>query len=203
MRYRPPYISILSLSVIFLGVFTLGGCDSGPSGPGDPDDNSTLIPLEEGNTWTMSVEGDFAPDGETVTLRVGAETTINNNSYREIERSTSSSGTFSNSNIVASNRPNGVYIARRDLSDLYGFLVRTDVSGGDTYIHTDERGNSYDVNVSEQTITVPAGTFDVLAYRVTRQSNGNTDSALIAPGFGPIQLDFRGEIYRLESTNVE
>jgi len=81
--------------------------------------------------------------------------------------------------------------------------VRTDVSGGDTYIHTDERGNSYDVNVSEQTITVPAGTFDVLAYRVTRQSNGNTDSALIAPGIGPIQLDFRGEIYRLESTNVE
>jgi len=203
MRYRPLYTNILSLSVIFLGVFALGGCDSGPSGPGDPDDNSTLIPLEEGNTWTMSVEGDFVPDGETVTLRVGAETTINNNSYREIERSTSSSGVFSNSNIVASNRPNGVYIARRDLSDLYGFLVRTDVSGGDTYIHTDERGNSYDVNVSEQTITVPAGTFDVLAYRVTRQSNGNTDSALIAPGIGPIQLDFRGEIYRLESTNVE
>jgi hypothetical protein len=155
----------------------------------------------EGNEWTMSVEGRSVPDGQTVTLRMSGEENIRGETYRQIDYATSD-GFNGESALVARTSDRGLYIARRDVDDLYGFELRRTVSDGDTYVHTDERGNSYDVIVSEQSITVPAGTFDVMAYRVTRQSNGNTDTAFIAPGIGPVQLDFRGEIYRLESTNV-
>jgi len=205
MRYRPLYTNILSLSVIFLGVFALGGCDSGPSGPGDPDDNSTLIPLEEGNTWTMQVAEGFV---DQVEFYVGSTVTVNGDTYREIEITATSPGRDDFTNrYVARQEAEGLYIARPDTVDggvqLYGFELRTSASEGDAYVHTDERGNAYDVSVSEQTITVQAGTFDVLAYRAVRQSSGAVDITYIAPSIGPIRIDWRGSTFRLVSTNVE
>jgi len=189
------------LLLLLFPAFLLVGCDSSDSsdssGSAEPQ-----VPLAEGNEWTMSVEGRFVPDGQTITLRVGGEETIRGETYRQIDYTTSD-GFNRESALVARTLERGLYIARRDIEDLYGFELRSAVSDGDTYVHTDERGNSYDVIVSEQSITVPAGTFDVLVYRVTRQSNESTDLAFIAPGIGPVQLDFRGEIYRLESSNVE
>jgi hypothetical protein len=188
------------LPLLLFSALLLTGCDSSDSN--SPEAGETLIPLVEGNEWTMSVEGRSVPDGQTVTLRMSGEENIRGETYRQIDYATSD-GFNGESALVARTSDRGLYIARRDVEDLYGFELRRTVSDGDTYVHTDERGNSYDVIVSEQSITVPAGTFDVMAYRVTRQSNGNTDTAFIAPGIGPVQLDFRGEIYRLESTNVE
>ena len=192
------------LLLLLFSALLLPGCDSSDSS--SPEAAETLIPLVEGNEWTMSVEGRFVPDGQTVTLRVSGEENIRGETYRRIDYATSD-GLNRESALVARTLERGLYIARPDIEDsgiqLYGFELRSAASDGNAYVHTDERGNSYDVSASEQTITVPAGTFDVLAYRVTRQSNGKTDTAFIAPGLGPVQLDFRGEIYRLESTNVE
>lgn len=185
--------------------FTMAGCDSSDSSSTDDSESTpTLIPLDDGNTWMLSVDGGFI---DQVEVEVNGTTTINGELYREIDILASASGSTFGRTYVARETSNGIYIARPDTSEagiqLYGFLLRSDISDGGAYVHTDERGNSYDVSVSAQTITVPAGSFEALTYRATRQSNGNTDIAFIAPGIGPVQLDFRGEIYRLESTNVE
>lgn len=163
------------------------------------------MPLETGNTWTLTVADGFI---EKVEFRVGGNTTINNDAYREIDiiATTSNMMTLTRT-YVAREQSGGVYIARPDTTEagiqLYGFELRSPDATNGAYAYTDERGHVYDVSISEQTLTVEEGMFEVLAYRVVRQLNGNTDTAFIAPGIGPVQLDFRGESYRLESTNVE
>lgn len=196
------YTVFLLFSVL---AFTAIGCDSSDSSSTDDSEStSTLIPLDAGNTWTLRVDGGFI---DQIKIEVNGTTTLNGDSYREIDILASSSESTFRRTYVARETSNGLYIARPDTSDagiqLYGFLLQSAVSDGGSYVHTDERGNSYDVSVSAQTITVPAGSFEALVYRATRQETGNTDNAFIDPGIGPVQLDYRGEIYRLESTNVE
>ena len=163
---------------------------------------STHSPRRRKYILLRSCSGEFLFD--QVNFRVAGNTTISGTTYREVEIiATGPNGETFSGTYIARELEGGLYIARRgDGDQLYGFELKTSVSAGDAYVHTDERGNSYDVSVSEQTITVPAGTFEVLVYRIVRQLNGDTDIAYIAPGIGPVRIDFRGETYRLVSTNV-
>lgn len=192
------------LPLLLFSALLLIGCDSSDSSA--PEAAGTLIPLEEGNTWSFEGLDNFV---EEVTIRVGGSTTINGTSYREVEVTGTTSSDFMptiSEMYVVRERDNGTYIARPDTVDgdirLFGFELQTSLSAGDTYVHTDERGNSYDVSVTEQSITVPAGSYDVLVYRAVLQGNDDTDVAFLAPGFGPVQINYRGTILRLVSTNV-
>lgn len=194
------------LGFLLLSALLLTGCDSSDSGT-ESDTAAALIPLEEGNVW--SFEG-LSSRVEEATIRVGGSTTISGVSYREVEVSATTSSEFIptiEQTYVVRERENGLYIARPDTIEgdiqLFGFELQTSLSAGDTYVHTDERGNSYNVSVSEQSITVPTGVYDVLVYRATRQGSDDTDIAFLAPGVGPVQIDYRGTILRLVSTNVD
>ena len=196
MNYRSPACTLAVALLLSMALWV--GCDSSDSS----NSLGPLIPLEEGNTYSFETTDGFI---NQLDFRVAGNTTINGTTYRKVEIiATGSNGATFSRTYVARERESGLYVSpSEDNESLIGFELQTSVSAGDTYIHTDEDGNSFVVSVSEQSTTVETGTFEVLVYRIVNQANGNTDVAYIAPGIGPVQLDFRGETYRLVSTNVQ
>jgi hypothetical protein len=194
------------LGLLVFSLLLLTGCDSSDSTEAG-DSVGPLIPLDEGNTWLFEGLDNFVNEA---TIRVGGNTTINGVSYREVKVTATTTSEFIptlSETYVAREQDNSLYIARPDTAGsdirLFGFELQTSLSEGDTYVHTDERGEIYDVSVSKQAVTVPAGSYDVLVYRAVRQFNDATDLAFIAPGVGPVQLDYQGATLRLVSTNVQ
>jgi len=193
------------LPLLLFSALLLIGCDSSDS-DSLSETAATLIPLEAGNNWSFQ-RGDGL-EGQ-VDIEIRGNSTIDGTSYRIAEANiTGIVGSMAAFTFAIQELDNGLYIGRVDGRDerdvpLLGFELRTEVSEGDTYSHVDEEGNVFNVIVSEQRITVPAGTFDVRVYTVTQRSNGGTDTAFIAPGVGPVQLDYDGVLLRLVSTNVE
>lgn len=192
------------LGLLLFSALLFSACDSSDSS----EPSRLSIPLDEGSTWSFEGVGNQAV--EEATVRIGGSTTINGISYREVDVTAITRlelAPIFNVTYVVRERDNGLYIARPDTVNgdirLFGFELQTSVSPGETYIHTDERGNSYDVSVTEQSITVPAGSFDVSVYRVTPEVGDDVDLAFIAPGVGPVEVDYRGTKLRLLSTNVQ
>jgi hypothetical protein len=182
---------------------TMAGCDSSETGS-EEEDGESLIPLAEGNTWTATNNA----TQETVRLRVAGTESISEQSYFRVNTLTGSAtvtGGSANpgSPLYVQERDDGVYIGiRRSESMLEGFFLRYPISDGSTYVHTNEEGDAFDVTVTERSVTVPAGTFDAVQYRILDQAADNADeragiTVIAAPGVGPLQLSSAQNTVRL------
>ena len=97
------------------------------------------------------------------------------------------------------------------LSGYRNMRLRYPVEDGDKYQYTDAAGqNTFEVSVSETDISVPAGNYDCLMYRIVqiRSEYQNVDRVCVKPGLGPVLWSREGvlglnTILELSTTNVE
>jgi len=182
---------ILYLTICFaLSICLFSGCDTSGDGPETTSD--VLIPLETGNEWTVQT-----PTGN-LTLEVTDPTTVD--------------VVGSGFNIKAENQPEGTLIRGEDFDlQVYdpAMLLKYPVEAGESYQHTDGKPSTFSVSVTEETVTVPAGEFECLAYTIERlRQGGNSRSDIrkvwVKPGLGPVRLRQEdGLTASLISTNVD
>lgn len=165
--------------LLLLGCLLLTGCDSK-----DSNDALRLIPIEVGNRWEGATEdNDFR-----MSMRVEGTEAINGVSYAVIQMMINDEipTFYEGGRLYTRQNEGGVYIGERLRNgDLLGFLLRYPIEDNTSYIHIDEEGNEFTVQVSKLSASVPAGTFDVIQYRISDGAHNNT-TALIAPGIGPV-----------------
>ena len=194
---------------LFVTVIVTAGCDSSDSEGGGSSD--PLIPLVEGNTWTATSDASDEP----VQLRVGGTASVNGASYRLI-LATSGTATVTGARTTAGDtlfvqeRSDGIYIGAPDFSrdGLEGFLLRYPISGGDDYTYANEEGDTFGVTVTERSISVPAGSFDAIQYRILDENADNSDerfgiTAILTPGVGPLQLSSAQNSIRLTDFDLQ
>jgi len=69
-------------------------------------------------------------------------------------------------------------------------LLRNPVNAGDSYRHSDTTGTeerTFEVSVAQETVVVPADTFDCTVYTIEASSGGVLAQTAIKPGFGPVR----------------
>ena len=195
MRESSPYslptvIALLSMTV-FVGGVLVSACDSGGSNDGD-EGQSALMPLKVGNSWTYEVS---QSDGSTeATLEITRSVTIDDEQHYEMDPGLDQYETDGEPFLVRT-QGDGLYVMEEDL---VGFPLKYPAEDGEIYTHTDDDGNEYRITVTDQTITVPAGTFDCLQYEI--ESDG---SACISPDVGPIQINLLSLEANLASYSLE
>lgn len=189
-----PYTPATLISFIFVGLIGAGtlltACDSG----GDSgSDQSALMPLKVGNSWTYEVRSGSST--EQTTLEITDSRTINEEQYYEVDPGIDQYETDGEPFLVR-RRGEGLFAAEEDL---VGFPLKYPVEeGGEEYTYIDNDGNEYRITVSNQTLEVPAGTFDCLKYEI--DSSG---SACISPDVGPIQINLISLEASLSSYSLE
>lgn len=192
----PTLVALACISLIVVGTL-VSACDS--VGIGD-DESNNLIPLNEGNRWDAIEKG---PDGDrrhSVAVQATSDT--------------SASATFGDpddsSSLSIRKNKNGVLVGFT-LDGHRNMLLKYPVEDGDKYQYTDEAGrNTFQVSVSKKSISVPAGTYDCLMYRIVqiRSEYQNVDRVCIKPRLGPVFWSREGvrglnTVLELNSTNVE
>ena len=197
--------SVFALTIVAVLVI---GCDSSGADSSDPDSSASLIPIAEGQSWTFT-SGINGIDGAT--LRIGGTRAVNGTDYQRIDISVrpDSRNLDTREYVIRNRSEDELYIARVDSSgetdQLFGFVLRTGASDGDSYIHTDERGKAYTVDVRDRSVNVPAGSFDGLEFRVSPGGGGIGPEAItFAPDIGPVFLDYgQAGTLQLFSTNAD
>ena len=148
----------------------VSACDSGGSNGGE---QSALIPLEVGNSWTY--EGIVGGVGNASgTISISDTRTVNGTEYYE----------FSSSEVTyfVDERGDGMFV--RDSFDPEEFLLRYPD-------YTDSGGVTYQVTVSKQSVEVEAGTFDAVKYDIDGP-DPQVETATFAPGVGLVRFDDSG-----------
>jgi len=81
-------------------------------------------------------------------------------------------------------------------------LLQYPVEEGTTYQHTDGEGTTFRIDVTRESVTVPAGEYDCLRYVITDLSEGDRVAEIwVKPGMGPVRLSGE-DVWELTSTNV-
>jgi hypothetical protein len=197
----------VELSLLLSIALLLAGCDSSDSGS-SPETADTFIPIAEGHSWTFTSSINRI-DGAT--LRIDGTRAVNGTDYKRIDISVrpDSRNLDTREYVIRNRSEDELYIARVDSSgetdQLFGFVLRTGASDGDSYIHTDERGKAYTVDVRDRSVNVPAGSFDGLEFRVSPGGGGIGPEAItFAPDIGPVFLDYgQAGTLQLFSTNAD
>jgi len=198
MQNYTPYSPATIISLVFVGMLATGAlvsaCDSGRGNDGDGG-QSALIPLNTGNSWTYEVQdnsrGEDNGSTEQATLEITRSLTIDEEQHYEMDPGIDQYETDGEP-FLARPREEGLYVTEENL---VGFPLRYPAEDGKIYTHTDDDGNEYKITVTDQTITVPAGTFDCLQYEIEFDGSGAesglgfSGSACISPDVGPIQID--------------
>jgi hypothetical protein len=195
--YTPPtLLAIACFSLIAVGT-GVTACDSAGS---EDSGTETLIPLEEGNRWGAFEKG---PDGERrgdVMVRVTSDGTALAQFGETTDTST----------VVFREDENGIVVGFT-LSGYRNMRLQYPVEDGDKYQYTDAAGqNTFEVSVSETNISVPAGNYDCIMYRIVqiRSEYQNVDRVCVKPGVGPVLWSREGvlglnTVLELNTTNVE
>ena len=169
-----------------------------PSTEGDGGGNGQtdrLVPVLEGNEWTVKVQNNNDLPGP-ITLVAVSQTRLelldsDGNTQSIVNVSQDSDGL-----VVESSREEGGGNEETNVVRL-----KYPAEAGDSYQHTDGDGTTFTVSVSRTDVTVPAGTFEnCLQYKID-----GSDPITFKPGVGPVRWEFSGSdnpIYTLKSTNV-
>jgi hypothetical protein len=177
----------------------LVGCDSSSS---DADGSQPLIPLSDGNSWVMA--SGSGTDTTQVTLTIDGTTTVDGGEYQRIMLA-SRFGT-AEAPFVIRQKENSIYVGIVRTGSqpvLRGFELRTDVGDGDVYTHRDETGRLYEVRVlGAQPVSVPAGDFEGIGYRVTDVERSDAWTSVIIPGVGPARIESINGTANLVEANV-
>lgn len=176
--------SFLALLFLAFGL-VLAGCDSGGENSGG-DDSEALIPLKQGNSWTVQEEDEGTT--RTIVLTISTTETHDGTQYFRMGANIEE---FSIDMLDIAQVENGLIVDGRGSFE-NELLLRYPTSEGESYSYTDESGrNSYDVQVAEEEVEVPAGTFDCLRYHVeiTDGLDAGYDAFVyLSPGNGPVQF---------------
>jgi len=194
------------ISLIFAGMLATGAlvsaCDSGGGNDGD-EGQSALMPLKVGNSWTYEVpQGDGSTEA---TLEITRSVTIDDEQHYEMDPGLDQYETDGEPFLVRT-EGDGVYVMEEDL---VGFPLKYPAEDGEIYTYTDDDGNEYRITITDQTITVPAGTFDCLQYEIEFDGPGGesgfglSGSACISPDVGPIRINLFSLEANLASYNLE
>lgn len=199
----PTLVGALCILAIMTGAL-VSACDSGGSNTSESPD--ALVPLKTGNEWTAEVDG--GSYRATLEMEVLSDTTV------EVER-TSSQGTERIEKILLATQSDGLLIRGEIItpndpgeesfvsSDDPAMLLQYPAEDGDTYQHTDGEGSTFQVNVSQESVVVPAGEYECLKYTFTDPGSGEIlQEAWLKPGMGPVRMDTGEEVVELTSTNV-
>lgn len=200
----PTLVGTLCILAIMTGAL-VSACDSGGSNSsGSPD---SLVPLQTGNEWTAEVDG--GSYRASLEMEVLSDTTVEvtrTSSGWEGERSEKilvarqSDGLLIRGEIITSDDPGSEpYVS----SDDPAMLLKYPSEDGDTYQHTDGEGSTYQVNVSQESVSVTAGEYESLKYTFTVPGGGEVlREVWLKPGMGPVRMDTGEEVVELTSTNV-
>jgi hypothetical protein len=169
----------------------VSACDSGGSN-GSPD---ALIPLEQGNQWTAELSGPYRNEEVDVEVTSESDAVITD---RDQER------TYRDTILVRKNDQGILIRGRKEFpQDFPAMLLKYPVEEGESYQHTDGEGNTFQISVSRESVTVPAGEFDCLLYTITEVGDPDEITrAWIKPGMGPVRFKEAETVWELTSTNV-
>jgi hypothetical protein len=113
--------------------------------------------------------------------------------------------TFRDTILVRKN-DQGILIRGEKISpqDFPAMQLKYPVEEGASYRHTDGEGDTFQVSVTRESITIPAGEFDCLLYTITEVGDPDEITrAWIKPGMGPVRVERNGVMRELTSTNVD
>lgn len=173
----------------------VSACDSG----GNDGSPNPLIPLEKGNQWEyVFTSEDFEPTYQDRIDLVSDTKAVYSSSY-----------TFERPPILVDKTEEGTLIRGEedDPGEYPVMLLKYPVEEGESYEHTDGEGSTFEVTVTKETVTVPAGEYDCLLYTI-RDFTGIEAigwEIWIKPGMGPVRVARWGgnEVWELTSTNVD
>jgi len=188
----PTLVGALCIVLIMTGTL-VSACDSGGSNGNSAESTDVLIPLEVGNEWIAETDR-----GRRVEASVSRDSVVEITEERQQE-----DFTFS---IQIEKHSDGIRIGEDLSTDDDSFVLRYPIEDGATYEYTDPGGDeTFEVSVTRQSITVPAGSFDCLMYTIQEEGDEDSQRAWIKPGTGPVRLqDIEGEgTLELISTNAE
>jgi len=171
----------------------ISACDSSGSNGGESSD--VLIPLEEGNQWTADVSGEFSGTASAEVV-----------SGSEVSLTLLRDGNSMETILTVSQQSDGLLLESvSDVEETDIIFLKYPAEVGDTYQHTDENGNTFEVEVSRTSTSVPAGDYSgCLEYEIRELDGGDLRSIVtIKPGVGPVRVSSFGNRYTLTSTNVD
>ena len=192
----PTLVGALCIALIMTGTL-VSACDSGGN---DGEQADVLIPIEVGNEWTADAtdeRGDLEPRTGTLSAEI-TDTEKVSVAFAEL------SGT-----VGIGREEDDVVI---DLSRFYegeGFYdggsmrLRYPVETGTTYQFTDTENRQFQVEVSRESVSVPAGSYDCLLYEIVESPPGEVSRRIwVKPGVGPVKFTATDITVELTSTNV-
>lgn len=193
-HYSVPTLVACILISSIVGGSLLSACDI--SGSNSEDRPDKLVPLEVGNQWQARISTDFGEQSQGIFEVIGA-TSIKVSSDGKPDT------------LRVQNQAEGGILIR-------GYQFRGNLPGenpvirlkypaedGDAYQHTDGEGSTFRVDVSEESVSVPAGDYDCLLYEIREDPGGRPDwEVWMKPGIGPIKIRTEESTGELISTNV-
>ncbi|MGE5480351.1 MAG: hypothetical protein ACM3U1_07990 [Chloroflexota bacterium] len=178
-------------ALALLALFFLAGCDDG-SVNGDPVDNPNdntptyhpLIPLGIGNNWVYKrtlYDDKGAQQGDPVTysMQILRDTTVNNIAG-VIARA------WKDDTFIA-NKSDGFYAYDDGLIDDIELFYKYPVVKGDSYLRAS--GETVIVEDLKRSVTVPAGTFECVVFKVLYQDNKFYEVNYFVKGVGMVKTE--------------
>jgi len=176
---RPTVAALFCFCILGSGVL-IGACDSSGSNGGGP---SSLVPLEDGKTWTYRSTNNFNDTSENITVEANGTGSVT---------VTVSEGVVTYT-VEENDNQLTVYPSREPEEEV---PFKFPANSGDTYTFQSGSpdGELHTVEVSRESVTVPAGSFDdCLVYRIYRGSElDQSDEPRVLyfkPGVGLIQVN--------------
>lgn len=179
-------------SLLALTVVLSLSCDSLGGGTADP---GVLLPLENKNEWTAA---GTAGNIESASLRILDGT----GALRLVKPDDAVPFTLP----MEQQSSRGLLVKwSRGLPDIQGGMrLKYPVDPGASYQHADTVGTdrTFQISVSQDSVTVPAGTYECLIYTI--RADTVVATASIKPGFGPVRVSLAAErdTLLLTDTNV-
>lgn len=190
----PTMMGMACILLIMTGTL-ISACDS--TGSNGDESSTALIPLNEGNRWEADIDG-----GESGTAV--AEVTASD----EVDLTLNFEGDPVEATLNVSEESDGLLleslVVGGDVEESDILLLKYPAEEGDTYQHTDGDGTTYEVSVSETSISVPAGDYDgCLQYTISLPDIGSLSTVTVKPGVGPLEWEGGDATYELTETNVD
>jgi hypothetical protein len=185
MKTITSLVCVLILPVLLL----FSGCSEDESNPTPPNTTSVIWPLVIGNTWIMQnyalnpITGQLVL-GEPDTTVVSTDTTIQGVKWYILRASGADPG-------YATNKTDGYWVIDEQM--VPRLMLKYPVQVNDSYPVIQTSGGSNDTSLItvtsvNQSVTVPAGTFTCVTYRMTDAANTMVVTYHLEPNKGPIRM---------------
>lgn len=189
--YKIKFVKVMT-RLSLLALLSIGLCACSLIGSSDQIEDSVikisdatrLVPLVQGNQWTLERRQNGGESNMRYTATVGDTVKLRGHIYHQYVRRDISGAVLSGDDYFR-NTSRGTYTLYHTgrVSDESVFL-KYPVEDGETYQYTDVRGITFTYQVERKVVEVPAGNFEVYVY------SGYDPSTTVAvhPGIGIIKI---------------